>query len=451
MALKLNNLEVNFELKIFTDLISEAQRGHSRSNTFTNLISMARGGQINPRSKIFSLYKLLNLSQSNPQRFPISHEDIINEISKLDFERQKKYKKALKYLIYYHPSILAPDRMRYISLPIPLGTAFSEAYNKRKRGRNITPPDSEEYNDVVYGLASSRNKPIYGEGFRIMDDFNNASNLGTGVAFGNRAWVGYGDTGATDISVLKSFEEGEKLQGNKVGNVFPKERLDYVNFITGKTSPFGAHFSPIRSFSDSLQILKQNQYPTKEWMRKNIYSDEPDEIFEQQCRVHLQFIQAVRRACKGGIAMVGTDLKYRPDFNYQPDRYKYFPNDPRAQIDKPKPNERAYVHFVLDGMGDLGNAAYKTPTFKDTLSPYGDYNKDYVSITTTELCFCARNWNNPLFRLSSVIVFYINGKVVPAPWEAQYRYLDVDGKIVYSNQEAWLRYKLRRDLMVRRF
>jgi len=70
----------------------------------------------------------------------------------------------------------------------------------------------------------------------------------------------------------------------------------------------------------------------------------------------------------------------------------------------------------------------------------------FVAITTSELLFCYRYWRDPVFPLSAVVKFYVNGSKVRAPWEGDWRLNDFNGRAVVSNQEAWLRYDLARSM-----
>jgi hypothetical protein len=128
--------------------------------------------------------------------------------------------------------------------------------------------------------------------------------------------------------------------------------------------------------------------------------------------MHARFVYGVRRACKGGLAMVASDPQYR--------------------------QANAQVHFILDGLGDLGAVAYKYP-----LPGKGEY----VAITSSELGFCFRYWNDPQFPLSAVVKLYVNGDRVTPPWDANWTKADAVGNNVFSNQEAWLRYGLYRSIV----
>jgi hypothetical protein len=135
---------------------------------------------------------------------------------------------------------------------------------------------------------------------------------------------------------------------------------------------------------------------------------------------HARMVKAVRRACKGGIALVASLQAYR--------------------------DNGAKVHFLLDRMGDLGRIARKD--FLDTPE-----NDTYVPITTSELCFCFRHWDSVCYRrggetkLKDIVNFYCNGARVFAPWKGEWRRHDCFGVPVFSNPEAWARYGLYRKLV----
>lgn len=96
---------------------------------------------------------------------------------------------------------------------------------------------------------------------------------------------------------------------------------------------------------------------------------------------------AIRRACKFGLALVASDVAFAG----------------------------CSIHFILDGL-DLQQVARKTPR-----AGYG--GRTSVSITTSEVRYVFRNWAN----LKSTVIFYVNFKPVPAPWEQDWSLDSADG------------------------
>jgi hypothetical protein len=324
---------------------------------------------------------------------------ILQEIRKIPMDKRLKYKPALKYVLFSWPGVVDPTKMN----PVADGRM---AGRLDFQGMFATMNGGTDFVDLQYGISGARAMTPYrlttGR-VRFADDFNNASNLGTGAAF-KRSWQGYGFLDAKKSTITAAFRKGEQAddQGRTRG-IASATRNEYVEGM------LGSRYSPTRSLGEGAKKLTKDTQQSLQTMAGIHGQKHAQEHFVQ----HARFVKSVRRACKGGIAMVASHPGYRG-------------------VD-------AKVHFVLDGLGDLGKMARK-----DKLPAKGDY----VAITSSELAFCCRYWNNREFPLNGVVKFYINGDRVYAPWEADYTVADAQTNNVYSNQEAWLRYQLCQELIV---
>lgn len=331
---------------------------------------------------------------------PLQRQEVTYAIRNLDPGAKVKYKKALKYVIFHWPDILFPGTVDPL-VPnggrIPNKKTFLEYYP--------TMDQNTDFVDLMYGVAAARALLPYNLNngrVRQADDFNNASNLGTGLAFG-RTWQGTGilDTTAqtTRDDVVRGVPQNQ-LQG--FGGMQAQTRNVYARgLLSGRYSPTGVYGLSNEKIRKDAHLNMSTFMQNNQNRRKQA---------ERHYWAHARFVKAVRRACKGGIAMVASAPEYR-------------------QVE-------AKVHFALDRLGDLGKMARK-----DKLP-----NKDeYVAITTSELCFCCRYWEDREFPLSNVVKFYVNGNRVYAPWERNWEENDAEGNPVFSNMEAWRRYMLSRD------
>ncbi len=327
-----------------------------------------------------------------------SAAQVKQEILAIPGDKRKKYKDALKYLIFSWPGMVDPNKMNVVTSGKITDRIGFQAMFK-------TMDSTTDFADLQYGISGARAMTPYrltSGRVRFADDFNNASNLGTGSAF-ERTWQGYGFLTATNSSVEQKFRTGEKQDLNgKTRGIAQTTRDEYVEFM------LASRYSPVRSLGESGKKLKKDTQQSLQTMT-GIHGKKQAQLHFQQ---HARFVRSVRRACKGGIAMVASHQGYRA-------------------VD-------AKVHFVLDGLGDLGKMARK-----DALPGKGDY----VAITSSELCFCCRYWDDPTYPLSPVVKFYINGDRVLPPWQADYTDADAEGNNVYTNQEAWLRYLLCQELI----
>lgn len=328
----------------------------------------------------------------------VSGTAIVQEIRKIPADKRLKYKDALKYVLFSWPGVVDASKLNPVTEGRMLDRlGFQQMFSSMD--------GNTDFVDLQYGISGARALAPYrltSGRVRFADDFNNASNLGTGAAFG-RMWQGFGTLDATPASVTASFRKGEKADDKALTRgIASATRNEYVHGM------LNSRYAPQRSLNETGKKLKKDTQQSVQTMAGLHGAKQANDHFVQ----HARFVKSVRRACKGGIAMAASHQGYRA-------------------VD-------AKVHFVLDGLGDLGKMARK-----DKLPNKGDY----VAITSSELAFCARYWNDPQFPLNKVVKFYINGDRVLPPWEADYTLVDAQNDNVHSNQEAWLRYLLCQELI----
>ena len=334
------------------------------------------------------------------QKLPPTAKQIEAEIFRIPMDKRLKYKSALKYLLFSWPGMVSSSGLNTVNDGRLMDRMkFIDYYD--------TMDANTDFVDLMYGIAKARAYAPYKlkvepslskrEHVRYADDFNNSSKLGDGLAF-RRQWGGTGLLGVKSDDVRKDFRKGGVLQeGIQSGT-----RQIYAN------SMLNSRYSPEISLrDDKKKLVKDTHQPIA------VMQQTHGKNFKEHFWAHASFVKSVRRACKGGIAMVASHTAY-------------------CMVD-------AKVHFVLDGLGDLGAMARKDALKSD--------KGDYVAITSSELAFCCRYWNDEKYPLSAVVKFYINGFRVMPPWEADYTLKDAKDEDVYSNQEAWLRYQLSQQLL----
>ena len=103
--------------------------------------------------------------------------------------------------------------------------------------------------------------------------------------------------------------------------------------------------------------------------------------------------------------------------------------------------DNAWIHFVLDGLGDLGRIPRKAPIPRAN----GHSGHSYIPITSSELLFCFRHWT----QLKKHVFFYVNYERVVPPWTGEWRLHDLSGSYVSSSQGQWLRYAYYRQIFGR--
>jgi hypothetical protein len=133
---------------------------------------------------------------------------ITQAIQKMEFvKRTVKYKEVIKYVIFTWPDVVPSAYLQYGDGVMPRTTPghWSRQYDfwaeieERKGMMDFVPPGRRDYWDLLYGFTRPRGEPVYNMNIdprtglldrrlRICDDFNNASQIGTGKAFGRDHW-----------------------------------------------------------------------------------------------------------------------------------------------------------------------------------------------------------------------------------------------------------------------
>ncbi|TXF99242.1 hypothetical protein [Massilia arenae] len=326
---------------------------------------------------------------------PVAAADVLGAISQIPLQKREKYKEVIRYIAFHYADMI--DNGAIIAVADPrIGTTFAQEYALMLPGDNV---------DLIYGARSGRGLPPYtGVGARICDNFNNAANIGNGLAFG-RTWDGTGGWGVKASAATASIVGTADITG-------PREGISQLTRRAHVTGLMASRMNPATALEMDREKLRKDLQKTPFRIQlANGYSNPKDMRIARHLWAHARMVKGVRRACKGGIAMVASSPAYI--------------------------RVNAKIHFVLDALGDLGRVAIKKPLTDS--SPY-------VAITASELLFCYRYWNDPVYALSLVVKFYVNGDRVIAPWEGDWRINDYSGNPVVSNQEAWLRYGLAGEL-----
>jgi len=331
---------------------------------------------------------------------PVQRQEILYALNQMQMAKREKYADAIDYLVFHWPDLVLPGDITAVAAPgAGYGTTFAQEYALMLPGHDNL--------DLVYGSSVGRGLPPYtGLGARICDNFNNAADIGTGLAF-NRAWQGIGTLDATPASATAIINATTAV-GGPVQGITQATRQAHV------TSLMASRYNPTAVFAMSNAKIKKDTHLSRGQVQAANNLNPGDRRIERHFWAHARMVKAVRRSCKGGIAMVASSMAYRA--------------------------VNAKVHFALDALGDLGAVAMKMP-----LPGRGDY----VAITSSELCFCNRYWNDPVYPLSNIVKFYVNGDRVMAPWEGDWVVNDFQGNPVTSNQEAWRRYELARSIRSR--
>lgn len=341
------------------------------------------------KSELESLRELL--TRAVP---PVQPQEVIRTIDLMPLAKRHKYRQLIDYVAFYFPDLIHGSELT----PIPdprTGTSFHTEFASMQPG---------DYVDLVYGLALERGlAPYSGVNARYCDKFNRAANVGNGAAFG-REWIGVGRLDTTVASATASITQTTDIPGLKEGITQANRRV-HVNGL------MASRLSPVTALEMDRGRLRKDLQKTPSQIQSWNSLPDGSRLIQDHLWAHARMVKAVRRACKGGIAMVASSPAYQA--------------------------VNAKIHFVLDGLDDLGAVAMKQP-----LPNRGPF----VAITTSELLFCYRYWRDPVFPLSAVVKFYVNGSKVRAPWEGDWSLNDFNGRAVVSNQEAWLRYDLARSM-----
>ncbi len=307
----------------------------------------------------------------------------------------ERYENSLRYLIDFYPGL------------IPSSEFLIEDHKVMKDGQPVSfqisvGPDHQTHGDLLYGISSSRGLDTYKMGsagkLAICDNYNNAAEIGTGLAFG-RTWQGVGvlDTTPDDVTRIVNSRVTSPEQPCRANEIQPGRFASYARGL------LNSRYNPADTLTLPNSRVQKDTQRSPEELKKVLGQVKKKQLMQHHM-AHAHFFKAVRRACKGGIAMAATS----PEFAAT----------------------GAKVHFVLDGLGDLASIARK------------EKFKNCTPITSSELAFCFRYWDT----LHGIIHFYVNGEEVKAPWEANWIADDASGNPVKSSKEAWLRYGLYRQL-----
>lgn len=317
-----------------------------------------------------------------------------------------KYSEALRYFAFAYPNVIGNGNINNGTGFIPNMPDFQTAFY----GSTVDPLQD---GDLLYGRSAAnegrecacyrpptgnnphnhnRNKPW------TLDEFNNAAHLGDGLAF-DQNWQG-ASLGPIDPNNVNTMARADYNTANfGPGGGRPAfTQAHYQSYLDGL---FAGRFAPDRINRVGEATLRKHNW------RKDAAQMQPAQGLsgDKAALAHNRFFKAIRRICKGGIAMVATS----PSF------------------------ARARVHFCLDGLGDLGDIAYK------------EHIGNALPITSSELCFICRHWPS----LQGKVIFWLAGRMVHAPWTVDWTEQDANNNAVQSNQEAWLRYMLYRTLAAR--
>ena len=238
--------------------------------------------------------------------------------------------------------------------------------------------------DLVYGIHSARTIAL-----RTIDSIQNYRWY-YADAYNNHYGIGYGDAFAETSTQRKNTEKQELVNQHMSG-----KNSDVALASSNADSPAFA-----RAY---YQGIRNSRYaPTK------VFDYRHNQLVAESRRTlaDAQKAKAVRKACKFGIGMVSS----LPPFS----------------------TNQAKIHFILDGLGDLGDIAQKK-----ALTSVG---RTYVPITSSELAFVYRFWS----QLRNTVKFYVNQKEVVAPWLTNWTLTGNDGATVQANYQEWQEYGKRR-------
>lgn len=350
-----------------------------------------RVNQDNPkyRQRASSLNDLVQLIQKKA-----SVAQIKTVLETIPADKVKAYEYSLRYLIDHYPNMVNTLDCKPESHTV-IASGTTVGFEACVQGHDIR-------GDLLYGVHPARTLSTYklsdGSKMTICDNYNNAAKIGTGLAFA-RQWDGTGVLGSTKTDVSKAIN---RVIDNPAA-ALTQHDLTNSRFRAYAQGLMQSRYSPADTIDLPDRRVQKDTHKTLEQIKAvNSRANKAD--LKQHQMAHAHFFKAVRRACKGGIAMVASS----PEFV----------------------TKGAKVHFLLDGMGDLGKVTRKE--FFNTCTP----------ITSSELTFCFRYWDT----LKTVVNFYLNGEQVKAPWESNWVANDANGKEVKANKEAWLRYGYYRQL-----
>lgn len=365
--------QMAFQLAVFRQLANDAGYKPSRFSTR-------------------SMDPVIALMQNNAPAL-----NIMAAINNIAVAKREKYREAIQYFALEYPGVVPAHLIQNGAAFIPGRPTFQQAFYG-------TPHNPLADGDLIYGRSeqnegrdslpylppnaanpagNNRHKP-----WRL-DEFNNAANLGTGLAF-DQTWNGIsgGPLNAANIRNTALADRNTPNFGPGGGRpVF--QQPQYQAYLDGL---FASKYSPDRAVN-----IKKKQLEKHNWRKQPAQMVTPANFSADKAAVaHARFFKAIRRICKGGIAMVATSAQF----------------------------VNARVHFVLDGLGDLGQVARKQNI------------GNALPITSSELCFTCRHWQT----LDGKVLFWLNGQQVHPPWELDWSANDSNGNVVHAGQESWLRY-----------
>lgn len=334
------------------------------------------------------------------------------KLAALPAEKRDKYQDLIKYFAFNYPMVVPRSNLTATPTPfVPNAPTFQQVFYQ---GPNADPYAN---GDLLYGRAGrdaavghkyvGRDADPYGppnnsnlQRVRVLDNYNNAAGLGNGIAFatdwkGHDVKVPQGQM-VSFLSVRSRAFQDYNTANFSYSNTGQFQQQQYQAYLDGL---FASRFSPSHIVHMDEAKMKKHDLPKLENYRNTYSADE----MRQRERRRAMLGKAIRRVCKGGIAMVASS----PSF------------------------ANARVHFVLDDLGDLNDVAQKCKL------PNGS-----TPITTSELCFTCRYWGN----LSNKVFFWLNGRRVYAPWDADWVGTGFNGTRVASGQESWLRYQAYRQM-----
>ncbi len=271
---------------------------------------------------------------------------------------------------------------------------------------------SPENGDLMYGLRDSRTEYLNAWEQYIMGDMDRLVRFKTLVQ-GNQKpnWNiidNYNDYfflgGAVDFGSKGSYSKAVGQMNARIHTVFK----DTVDKNPGNNFPSKTSEQLLQRTSYAQDLQKSRFSPARvleapsdkvgsEGFTKNLSGSK--KAAQEQNRSYL----AIRRACKFGIAMVATSAAF----------------------------VGCTIHFVLDGL-DLKDVAQKNPRVG-----YG--GRTAVSITTSELRYVYRNWNDLRNRLK----FYVNLDEVAAPWVQDWSLIPIGQTLpnpLKAYRDEWLAY-----------
>src|SRR5688572_1964198 len=214
---------------------------------------ISRFGELAGEEKIkWEKSSLRELRTVIARRPPVAADTLLAEIRKLPAEKRAKYKSALKYIIFSWPNLIPASAMQSVAGgAMPSRKDFQQMF--------ATMNGATDFVDLMYGINSARGLQPYtltNGRARFADDFNNASNLGTGLAF-ERSWNGVGTLAATPKKVAASFARGDLETATTIQ---PATRMEFVSAMNR------SRYAPVRSFKDTKKKLATDTHQPMEKM-----------------------------------------------------------------------------------------------------------------------------------------------------------------------------------------